>query len=284
MDRQAHFDNADHHEGHDTEHSIRHCEADLHERRSGAQYPEFQHINDRRRHRKRADRLYFGAVRERPACGGNGGEGGEAGYSGSDKCQHGQAYLSVYEGRDLTAGNTAGNAPCIFSQEFDNIVEQEYTNSVENLKTTAYVGGEEKEGVTRKVAEVGGSSTGLSRDEVFINATDIVQEYENESGQTVTLTNAQYLALLSARGVEELEQYAETLAFGSKINTNANLKYGTDYDLGDRVTCINKRWNVRIDVRITEIAETYETSGEEIDITFGESLPALLTQIRQITK
>ena len=196
----------------------------------------------------------------------------------------GKHTFSVYEGRDLTAGNTAGNAPCIFSQEFDNIVEQEYTNSVENLKTTAYVGGEEKEGATRKVAEVGGSSTGLSRDEVFINATDIVQEYENESGQTVTLTNAQYLALLSARGVEELEQYAETLAFGSKINTNANLKYGTDYDLGDRVTCINKRWNVRIDVRITEIAETYETSGEEIDITFGESLPALLTQIRQITK
>ena len=196
----------------------------------------------------------------------------------------GKHTFSVYEGRDLTAGNTAGNAPCIFSQEFDNIVEQEYTNSVENLKTTAYVGGEEKEGVTRKVAEVGGSSTGLSRDEVFINATDIVQEYENESGQTVTLTDAQYLALLSARGVEELEQYAETLAFGSKINTNANLKYGTDYDLGDRVTCINKRWNVRIDVRITEIAETYETSGEEIDITFGESLPALLTQIRQITK
>ena len=196
----------------------------------------------------------------------------------------GKHTFSVYEGRDLTAGNTAGNAPCIFSQEFDNIVEQEYTNSVENLKTTAYVGGEEKEGVTRKVAEVGGSSTGLSRDEVFINATDIVQEYENKSGQTVTLTNAQYLALLSARGVEELEQYAETLAFGSKINTNANLKYGTDYDLGDRVTCINKRWNVRIDVRITEIAETYETSGEEIDITFGESLPALLTQIRQITK
>lgn len=144
VDRQAHFDNADHHEGHDTEHSIRHCEADLHERRSGAQYPEFQHIHDRRRHRKRADRLYFGAVRKRPACGRNGGEGGEAGYSGSDKCPHGQAYFSVYEGRDLTAGNTAGNAPCIFSQEFDNIVEQEYTNSVENLKTTAYVGGEEK--------------------------------------------------------------------------------------------------------------------------------------------
>ena len=192
--------------------------------------------------------------------------------------------FSVYKGRDLTSGNTAGNAPCIFSQEFDNIVEQEYTNSIENLKTTAYIGGEEKEGQTRKVAEVGGAAAGLTREEVFVNATDIVQEYEDENQQTVTLTDAQYLALLSARGTAELEQYAETLAFGSKINTNANLQYGVDYDLGDRVTCINKRWNVRIDVRITEIAETFETSGEEIDITFGESLPALLTQIRQITK
>ena len=192
--------------------------------------------------------------------------------------------FSVYEGRDLTAGNTAGNAPCIFSQEFDNIVEQEYTNSVENLKTTAFVGGEEKEGVARKVAEVGGSAAGLAREEVFINATDIVQEYEDDDGEQVTLTDTEYLALLSARGAEELEQYAETLSFGSKINTFANLVYRTDYDLGDRVTCVNKRWGIRIDVRITEIAETYQNNVEEIDITFGESLPALLTQIRQITK
>ena len=192
--------------------------------------------------------------------------------------------FSVYEGRDLTAGNTAGNAPCIFSQEFDNIVEQEYTNSVENLKTTAFVGGEEKEGVARKVAEVGGSAAGLAREEVFINATDIVQEYEDDDGTQVSLTDAEYLALLSARGAEELEQYAETLSFGSKINTFANLIYRTDYDLGDRVTCVNKRWGIRIDVRITEIAETYQNNVEEIDIAFGESLPALLTQIRQITK
>ena len=192
--------------------------------------------------------------------------------------------FSVYEGRDLTAGNSAGNAPCIFSQEFDNIVEQEYTNSIENLKTTAFVGGEEKEGVARKVAEVGGSAAGLAREEVFINATDIVQEYEDDDGTKVTLTDTEYLALLSARGAEELEQYAETLSFGSKINTFANLIYRTDYDLGDRVTCVNKRWGIRIDVRITEIAETYQNNVEEIDITFGESLPALLTQIRQITK
>ena len=111
-----------------------------------------------------------------------------------------------------------------------------------------------------------------------------MQEYEDDDGTQVSLTDAEYLALLSARGAEELEQYAETLSFGSKINTFANLIYRTDYDLGDRVTCVNKRWGIRIDVRITEIAETYQNNVEEIDITFGESLPALLTQIRQITK
>lgn len=196
----------------------------------------------------------------------------------------GKHVFSVYKGRDLTAGNRAGNAPCIFSQEFDNIVEQEYTDSVENLKTTAFVGGEEKEGVARKVAEVGGSAAGLDREEVFINATDITQEYEEDNGEKATLTDEEYLARLSARGAEKLEQYAETLAFGSKVNTFANLTYRTDYDLGDRVTCVNKRWGIKIDVRITEIAETYQNNVEEIDITFGESLPALLTQIRQIMK
>lgn len=190
-------------------------------------------------------------------------------------------YFSVYAGRDLTADQTT-NPPCIFSQEFDNIVEQEYTNSIENLKTTAYIGGEEIE--PRVVAEVGGAATGLDRDEVFVNATDITKVYRDENDNDVTRSEQEYLSCLEDRGTLELEQYAETLSFASNINTHANLKYKEDYDLGDRVTCVNKRWGIKINVRITEISETYQRNIEAIDITFGESLPALLTQIRQITK
>ncbi|WP_277669060.1 siphovirus ReqiPepy6 Gp37-like family protein [Caproiciproducens galactitolivorans] len=191
-----------------------------------------------------------------------------------------QHYFSVYEGRDLTADQTE-NPPCVFSQEFDNIVEQEYTNSIENYKTTAYVGGEEIEGVARKVAISGSTAAGLDRDEVFVNATDIKQSYEENEVQ-VTLTDQEYLSLLAARGASELEQYAETLSFSSNINTHGNLKYKEDYDLGDRVTCINKRWGIKINVRITEIAETYQQNIEEIDIIFGESLPALIDKIRKL--
>ena len=174
--------------------------------------------------------------------------------------------FSVYQGRNLTIDQSA-EPPCVFSQEYDNITEQEYTNSVENLKTTAYVGGEEKSGVQRQIAAVGGEYSGLNRAEVFVNATDIVHSYKDkESGGT------------------ELQQYAETLGFASTINTHGNLKYREDYDVGDRVTCINKRWGIKINVRITEVTETYQAGKEDIDVTFGESLPALIDKLRQAMK
>ena len=38
----------------------------------------------------------------------------------------------LYKGKDLTAKNSEGNTPCIFSRDFDNVDEQEYTDSIEN--------------------------------------------------------------------------------------------------------------------------------------------------------
>lgn len=201
------------------------------------------------------------------------------GFSVMTDVKSGLHYFTVYKGRELTADQTE-NPPCIFSQEFDNILEQEYTNSIENSKTAAYVGGEEREDAPRQIVEVG-DAAGLDRDEIFINATDITQTYQ-ENGVDVVLTLEQYLNLLSQRGAGELEQYAETLNFASKVNTHSNLKYRADYDLGDRVTCVNKRWGIKINVRITEITETYEQNINEIDITFGESLPTILEKIRKV--
>lgn len=186
----------------------------------------------------------------------------------------------MYKGRELTFDQTE-NPPCIFSQEFDNILEQQYTNSIEHLKSVAYVGGEEREDRPRQIVQVG-NAAGLERDEVFSNATDIQQIYTDSAGVEITIPLAQYLALLAARGASELEQYAETLNFASKINTHSNLIYGEDFELGDRVTCVNKRWGIRINVRITEIAETHQQGQTDIDITFGESLPSIIDQIRRM--
>jgi len=96
------------------------------------------------------------------------------------------------------------------------------------------------------------------------------------------MSPVQYAAILAQRGFEELDRMVETLSFSSKVNTVAGLVYKRDYDLGDRVTCISKRWGVKINPRITEISETYEANRQEIHITFGSSLPTLFDKIRQI--
>ena len=188
--------------------------------------------------------------------------------------------FSIYKGRELTADQSE-NPPCVFSQEFDNILEQQFTNSIEHYKSVAYVGGEEREDTPRQIVQVGGAE-GLARDEVFVNATDITQTHRNAQGAEVTITLAQYLALLASRGASELEQYAETLNFASKINTHSNLECGVDFELGDRVTCVNKKWGIRINVRITEVAETHQAGRTDIDITFGESLPSIIDQLRRM--
>lgn len=193
----------------------------------------------------------------------------------------GKHYFGVYAGRNLTA-EQADNPPCIFSPEFDNVTEQEYTNSIETLKSTAYVGGEEA--VPRVVAEVGNGSTGLDREELFVNATDITRVYRDANDTEIMRTDVEYLACLRERGFSELEQFAETLNFASRINPNANLEYRRDFDLGDRVTCLNRRWGIKINVRVTEVTETHQKNGKEIEVTFGESLPSLIARIRKASK
>jgi len=192
-----------------------------------------------------------------------------------------QYFFHVHDGRDLTVDQKT-NPPCVFSQEFDNILEQEFTNSIENLRSTAFVGGEVGQDIERRILEVGSTATGLARREVFVNATDIRRTFRDEDGGEITMTPAQYDDMLFQRGLSALEGFAETLAFSSKINTHSNLNYREDYDLGDLVTCENRRWGVRINVRIMEITEVYQGGTVGLEITFGESLPALIDKIRML--
>lgn len=194
----------------------------------------------------------------------------------------GEHYLIVYQGKDLTEGNT-NVAPCIFSTDFDNILEQEYTYSSENLCNAVYVGGEDTKDVPRTVVEVGTEAASyLDRREVFISATDLKQTYKDADKNEITLTDEQYQNALGQRGREELETRTENRTFTSKINPASNLVYREDFNLGDLVTCINERWGVKIDTRITEITETWQQGKKEITVTFGNSLPTILEQIRKM--
>lgn len=188
----------------------------------------------------------------------------------------------LYKGKDLTAKNNEGNTPCIFSRDFDNVNEQEYIASIENCGNFIYVQGTADEEGKQPVTTVDGEgAAGLDLVEVFCDATDIARKYkEGETESVIPLST--YLLMLKTRGAAELENYGKNISFVSTINTNSNIKFKEDFDIGDRVTCKEKEWGIQIDARITEAIETYQKGREEIEATFGESLPTLLEQIRKV--
>lgn len=188
-------------------------------------------------------------------------------------------FFRVYKGADRTVGQ-AENSICIFSPDFDNVLSQEYTHSIENVASAAYVGGEETEGEARQVVEVSDDTqTGIHRIEYFDDSSSISRSYM-EDGEEQKLSLAAYLALLTARGHQVLDQKTESISFSSHIDTYANLVYKKDFDLGDRVTCVNKRWGIRIDSRITEVTESYESGKEALEVTFGTSIPSLTNALK----
>lgn len=190
----------------------------------------------------------------------------------------------VYDGLDRTVGQKV-NSPAKFSKEFENIHAHEYINCIDNLRTTAYVGGENREGTPRQIVEVNEHYEGLDRSELFVNASGIRQTYRNENNQEVIIPLNQYLEMLRQRGLSELENHAENTAFTSTINTRSTPIYRQGYDLGDIVTCENKKWGVRTNVRITEIDEVHRKDREkEIYVTFGENIQTLFSALKQIIR
>lgn len=192
--------------------------------------------------------------------------------------------FEVYVGRDLTAGNEAGNEPCIFAREYDNIIEQSYEYDSEDVRNMAYVQGEETEDAAPTVVEVGADAEGLDRDEVYSSAADINRVYEDDAGNEVTLTEEEYAAMLRQRGLEDLALYPEVLNFDARIQETSGLKYREDYDLGDVVTCRDKKWGIQINTRITEIVETYKPGENKIEVVFGQPTLTLGQKLKRMER
>lgn len=185
-----------------------------------------------------------------------------------------QLVFDVLVGRDLTAGQDA-LPPAIFSTDYDNIKSQAYANSVVSYKNMAVVGGQ-GEGVERKIITVGDQQAGLQRYETFVDARDIGTQAEGEE----PLSEAEIEQMLTQRGQEKLAELARVLSLESELLTNSNLVYRQDYDLGDIVTIVNRKWGVMMDARITEITEVYEVSGFRLSAVFGSSAPTLISRVK----
>lgn len=188
-----------------------------------------------------------------------------------------QLIFDVYEGVNRSS-NQYKNPNALFSSEFDNIFEQEYTDSLHNYRNVVLVAGE-GEGIDRERVSIG-SSDGLDRYELYVDARDL-QSTSIEDGEEVSIPIEQYRDMLLDRGRSKLSEYTKLKTFDAKINHRSNLRYQEDFDLGDIVTVTSKKWGVTVDTRITEIEEVYEPNKYEINTVFGNRVPTLIDKIKQ---
>lgn len=189
----------------------------------------------------------------------------------------GKLYFDLYQGVNRT-GSQMQQTQAIFSQDFENILTQTFTENQIDQKTAVILSYERDE--KRRLLEVTDDNVeGLSRKEIYIDATSSGQ---NESEKPVS--ESEQKELVKQKGMETLANYQKIITMEADVITNGNLRYKEDYDLGDKVSVISEKLGLRLDTRIETIEEVYEQNGLEIRLIFGNKVPTLVDKIKRKVK
>ena len=177
----------------------------------------------------------------------------------------------TWQGVDRSTLQTT-NPPVIFSKEFDNVINQQYTKSYTDYKNVAVVAGE-GEGDARQVAIYNDEPSGFDRREVYIDARNVRSEYRDENDNEVVLTSAEYASLLREQGKEQLAEYQIIETYESEIDMYSQFVYGVDYGLGDKVSNRNDELGKILHARVVTATLTSNRNGTNLNVEFGnESL------------
>jgi hypothetical protein len=171
----------------------------------------------------------------------------------------------------LTVELYRGNqTQAIFSKEYDNLIEQTYTHSRKDYANVALVGGE-GEGADRIMATAGAAS-GEDRYELFVDA---------KSLRSVDF-GTEYGSALIEQGAIKLSELAEVFSFDATVNGFGNLRYKEDFDLGDSIAVLSKRWGVSLQTSVEEIEESYDADGRSIGVVLGRGVLTLGQKLKGV--
>lgn len=175
----------------------------------------------------------------------------------------------LYEGKDRSVGNTAGNIPLTFSQDFENLLNTDFEVNTEYYKNFAVVGGE-GEGLSRFYTLFRpDSTTGLDRRETFVDASSINRKYM-DGDEEKPYTPLEYSIMLKGQAQTELRELITTEVFNGEINvTNNEYQYRKDFDLGDLVTVQDNRLGIYKTVRILRATEVQDNDGYSLTFEYG---------------
>ena len=177
---------------------------------------------------------------------------------------------SVFQGTDRSVDNSDGNAPIIFSVDYDNLNSSNYFYSETALKNSALIGGAGQD-LERFYTLLSQGKTGLALREMFVDASSINRTYTDAQDQEQQYTNAQYREMLNQKAQQEFKQHIINETFTGDVNaTFGAWIYGRDYFLGDIVTVQDNNIGKYANVRISEVTEVQDENGYTLNIVFGD--------------
>lgn len=170
----------------------------------------------------------------------------------------------VYSGEDRSADSWGSNDPIIFSKDFDNLTSTTYQYDATTERNVALIGGA-GEGLERFFSLVG-SSQGLQRREMWVDASSVNRSYKDENEEEQTYTDDEYLAMLDATGLQNVNASRATEVFDGTLDLqNSGLQYNKDYSLGDIVTVQDDNTGNYFNVQLCEIIEVQDENGYSIE-------------------
>lgn len=167
--------------------------------------------------------------------------------------------INLYKGTDRSFDQTE-NTFVVFSPEFENLGNTEYIHDTTNYANGVIIGGEGEGSARTFVTVYPEGVTGFQRRVIYIDA---------RQSSSDDLTANQYKTMLAEQGKEELELRKVTAEFNGEILNYNNYTYGTDYNLGDKVSVINE-YGIRGNATITEITEVEDETGYRLIPTLSE--------------
>lgn len=167
---------------------------------------------------------------------------------------------SLYCGIDRTANQLVNN-PVIFSSDFDNLGNTEFTIDSRTFYNRVVLEGEATDSGKTIV------TTGFSRKHGGI---ELKEKYVDKKGVTRKSAGAtNYERLLGEIAMNEKNASKETYDFYGEALPNGNFRYRRDYNLGDTVTVQNP-YGITGSAVVSEVVETVDAVGYKVIPTFTE--------------
>lgn len=178
-------------------------------------------------------------------------------------------FFDLSEGTDRSIYQEE-NAHIVFSDSYCNLLTFDYSADLSQQANTAYVFGE-GEGANRKqtISFNGSEPSFLDRYEVFVDAKEIRQESQ-ENGETVQISDEEYIALLKEKGAEHFLSPTETTESTIAVD-GKQYQYNKDYFIGDYVTVEHQRFGlIQPKIQLVGMVESFDQNGRSLTPTFKE--------------